>query len=100
MDVFGSIGMLSIQTADDRIFLPEMFLDDLFIAVITIFCKVQHMRPFAACHDISVMVQEVRVEVLVLIDPHRHLQLLVGLFVERKRAFRRKIQRHTGCEHW
>ena len=65
MDVLSRIGMLSIQTADDRIFLPEMFFDDMLVVVITVFCKVQHMRPSAACHDISVMVQEVHVEVLV-----------------------------------
>ena len=69
----------------------EMFFDDLFVTVITVLSKVQHMRPSAACHDISVMVQEVHVEVLVLVDSHRHLQLLVGLFIERKRTFRRKI---------
>ena len=100
MDVLSRIGMLSIQTADDRIFLPEMFFDDLFVTVITVFSKVQHMRPSAACHDITIMVQEVHVEVLVLVDSHRHLQLLMGFLIERKRAFRRKIQRHTGCEHW
>ena len=81
-------------------YLLEMFFDDLFVTIITVFCKVQHMRPSAACHDISVMVQEVHVEVLVLIDSHRHLLLLMRFPVERKRAFRRKIQRHTGCEHW
>lgn len=96
VDVLSRIGMLSIQTADDRIFLPEMFLDD---TVKTILSKIKYMRPSATCHDVTVMVQEVHVEVLVLIDSHRHLQLLVGLFIERKRAFRRKIQRHTGCEH-
>ena len=99
VDVLSRISMLSIQTADDRIFLPEMFFDDMLIAVITVLCKVQHLRPSASCHDISIMVQEVHVDVLVLVDPHRHLQLLMGLLVERKRAFWRKIQRHTGCEH-
>lgn len=87
MDVLGSIGMLTIQTTDDRIFLPEMFFDNLFVTVITILYKVQYMRPSTACHDISVMVQKVHVEVLVLVDPHRHLQLLMRLLVERKRAF-------------
>ena len=100
VNVLSRIGMLSIQAADDRIFLPEMFFDDLFVTVITILCKVQHMRPSAACHDIPVMVQEVHIEVLVLVDSHRHLQLLMGFLIERKRAFRWKIQRHTGCEHW
>ena len=100
MDVLSRIGMLSIQTADDRIFLPKMFLDDALKTVITILSKIKYMRPSATCHDISVMVQEVHVEVLVFVDSHRHFQLLVGLFVERKRAFRRKIQRHAGCEHW
>ena len=100
MDVLCRIGMLSIQTADDRIFLPEMFFDDLFVTIITVFCEIQYMRPSAACHDISVMVQEIHVEVLVLVDSYRHLQLLMGFLIERKRAFRRKIQRNTGCEHW
>ena len=99
VNVLSRISMLSIQTADNRIFLPEMFFDDALKTVITIFCEIQHMRPSAACHDIPVMVQEVHVEVLVLVDSHRHLQLLVGLFIERKRAFRRKIQRHTRCKH-
>ena len=99
MDVLSRIGMLSVQTADDRIFLPEMFFDDLFVTVITVFCKVQYMRPSAACHDITIMVQKVHVEVLVFVDSHRHLQLLMGFLIERKRAFRRKIQRHTVCEH-
>jgi hypothetical protein len=72
-------------------YLPEMFFDDLFITVITVFCKVQYMRPSAARHDITIMVQEVHVEVLVLIDSHRHLLLLMRFPVERKRAFRWKI---------
>ena len=100
VNVLSRIGMLSIQAADDRIFLPEMFFDDLFVTVITVLCKVQYMRPSAACHDITVMVQEVHVEVLVLVDSHRHFQLLMGFLSECKLAFRRKIQRHTGCEHW
>lgn len=41
------------------------------------------MRPSATSHDVTVMVQKVHVEVLVLVDSHRHLQLLVGLFIER-----------------
>ena len=100
VNVLSRISMLSIQTADNRIFLPEMFLDDALKTVITILRKIKNMRPSAACHDITVMVQEVHVEVLVLVDPHRHFQLLAGLIIERKRAFRRKIQRHTSCEHW
>ena len=100
MNVLSRISMLSIQTADDRIFLPEMFLDDALKTVITILSKIKNMRPSATCHDVTVMVQKVHIEVLVLVNPHRHLQLFVGLFIERKSAFRRKIQRHTRCKHW
>lgn len=100
MDILSRIGMLSVQTADDGIFLQEMFFDDMLIAIITVFSKVQHELPSAACHDISIMVQEVHVEVLVLVDSQRHLQLLIGFLIERKRTFRQKIQRHTICEHW
>lgn len=39
------------------------------------------MRPSATSHDVTVMVQEVHVEVLVFVDSHRHLQLLVGLLL-------------------
>ena len=78
MDVLSRISMLSIQTADDRIFLPEMFFNNLFVTVITVFRKVQHMRPSAACHNITIMVQKVHVEVLVFVDSHRHLQLAYG----------------------
>lgn len=99
MNVLSRIGILSVQTADDRIFLPEMFFDDALKTVITILCEIKYMRPSATCHDVTVMVQEVHVEVLVFVDSHRHLQLLMGFLIERKRAFRRKIQRHTGCEH-
>ena len=99
MDVLSRISMLTIQAADDRIFLPEMSLDHHLYAVKSILRKVQHMRPTAASHDISIMVQEVHVEVLVFVDSHRHFQLFVGLLVERKRAFRWKIQRHTRSKH-
>ena len=91
MDVLGCIGMLTIQTTDDRIFLLEMTFDHHLYAVKSVLREVQHMCPSAACHDISVMVQEVHVEVLMIIDSHRHLQLLMRLLVECKRAFWRKI---------
>ena len=81
MDVLGCIGMLTIQTADDRIFLLEMSLDHHLYAVKSILSEVQYMRPTAARHDISVMVQEVHIEVLVFVDSHRHLQLLVALLI-------------------